>query len=120
MQLPAERLKAMLWRVKWHCLFDHVYHLQKNNTIIWSFLITQSVTFTCAAFKAFAEAYLCFIVFARKKNVEAIKFLEILQKMSPIIAIKFLEILQKMSPRIAIKFLEILQKMSPRIKYIFV
>ena len=28
---PAERWKAMLWRVKQHCLFGDVYHLQKNN-----------------------------------------------------------------------------------------
>ena len=31
MQRPGERLKAMLWRVKKHYLFGHVYHLQKNN-----------------------------------------------------------------------------------------
>ena len=85
MQPPAERLKAMLCRVKKH-LFDHVYHLQKNNTqlVTWSFLIIQSVSFTSAAFGAFAEAYLCFLlsVSAKKKetNEEAIKFLEMLKK----------------------------------------
>ena len=41
----------------------------------------QSVSFTCAAFEAFAEAYLCFLVSASaKKNAEVIKFLGILKK----------------------------------------
>ena len=44
----------------------------------------QSVSFTSAAFEAFAEAYLCFLVSASAKkennNAEAIKFLEILKK----------------------------------------
>ena len=46
----------------------------------------QSVSFTSAAFKAFAEAYLCFLVSAsekkthKKKHAEAIKFLGILKK----------------------------------------
>ena len=78
-----ERLKTMLWRVKWYCLFGHVYNLQKNNAqlITWSFLMIQSVSFTSAAFEAFAEAYLCFLVSASaKKNAEVIKFLGILKK----------------------------------------
>ena len=42
----------------------------------------QSVSFTSAAFEAFAEAYLCFLVsvLAKKKNDEVIKFLRILKK----------------------------------------
>ena len=40
----------------------------------------QSVSFTSAAFEAFAEAYLCFLVSALAKNAEVIKFLEILKK----------------------------------------
>ena len=44
----------------------------------------QSVSFTSAAFNAFDEAYLCFLVSAsakkKKKNAEAIKFLGILKK----------------------------------------
>ena len=41
----------------------------------------QSVSFTSAAFEAFAEAYLCFLVSASLLvNVGAIKFLGILQK----------------------------------------
>ena len=44
----------------------------------------QPVSFTNAAFEAFVEAYLCFLVSAlQKKNVEEIKFLEILKNMSP-------------------------------------
>ena len=44
----------------------------------------QSVSFTSAAFEAFAEAYLCFLVSASaKKNAEVIKFLGILKIMSP-------------------------------------
>ena len=66
-------------------MFDHDYYLQKNNTklITW-FLKIQSVSFTSAAFEAFVEAYLHFLVSAlAKKNTEAIKFLEALKKMSP-------------------------------------
>ena len=41
----------------------------------------QSASFTSAAFEAFAEAYLCFLVSASaKKNAEVIKFLGILKK----------------------------------------
>ena len=41
----------------------------------------QSVSFTSAAFEAFAEAYLCFLVSASPlKNAEATKFLGILKK----------------------------------------
>ena len=83
MQPPAERLKAILRRFKQHCLFGQVYHLQKNiaQLITWSFLMIQSVSFTSAAFEAFAEAYLCFLVSASaKKNAEVIKFLGILKK----------------------------------------
>ena len=47
----------------------------------------QSVSFTSAAFEAFAEAYLCFLVLPRqkkkKKNAAVIKFLGILKTMPP-------------------------------------
>ena len=40
----------------------------------------QSVSFTSAAFEAFAKAYLCFLVSASgQKNAEIIKFLGILK-----------------------------------------
>ena len=43
--------------------------------------MVQSASFTSAAFEAFAEAYLCFLVSASaKKNAEVIKFLGILKK----------------------------------------
>ena len=48
--------------------------------------MTQSVSFTSAAFEAFAEAYLCFYSIClgkKKKNSEAIKFLRILKNKSP-------------------------------------
>ena len=49
--------------------------------ITWLFLMTQSASFTSAAFEAFAEAYLCFLVSASaKKNAEVIRFLGILKK----------------------------------------
>ena len=50
LQPPAERLKAMLRRVK---------------LITGSFLMFQSVSFTSAAF----EAYLCFLVSASAKKI---------------------------------------------------
>ena len=56
---------------------------KKNNAqlITWSFLMIQWVSFTSAAFEAFVEACLCFLVSASaKKHVEAIKFLGILKK----------------------------------------
>ena len=41
----------------------------------------QSVSFTSAAFEAFAEAYLCFLVpTSTEKNTEVIKFLGIIKK----------------------------------------
>ena len=41
----------------------------------------HSVRFTSAAFEAFAEAYLCFLVsLSARKNAEAIKFLGIFKK----------------------------------------
>ena len=44
--------------------------------------MVQSVSFTSAAFEAFAEAYRCFLVSASAKNkkAEAIKFLGILKR----------------------------------------
>ena len=82
----------MLWRVKKHRLFGHVYHLQKNNTqlIAWSFLMTQSVSFTSQRLKlsflvdecrGYCRGIYTFLVSAlAKKNAEAIKFLGILKK----------------------------------------
>ena len=52
----------------------------------------HSVRFTSAAFEAFAEAYLCFLVSASaKKNAEVKKFLEILKNMSPRIKCIFVQ-----------------------------
>ena len=61
-------------------------HLQKKiaQLITWSFLMSQSVSFTSAASEAFAETYLWFLVPAlAKKNAEVIKFLAILRKYVP-------------------------------------
>ena len=48
------------------------------------FILNDSVSFASAAFEAFAEAYLCFLVSTsakkKKKNAEAIKFFGILKK----------------------------------------
>ena len=51
-------------------MFGRVYHLHKNNAqlITWSFLMIQLVSFTSAAFEAFAEAYLCFLVSTSAKK----------------------------------------------------
>ena len=64
-------------------VLPYLNHSQKNNEqlITWTFLMIQSVSFTSAAFEAFAEAYLCFLVSASaKKNAEVMKFLGILKK----------------------------------------
>ena len=63
-QPPAERLKAMSWRVIKHCLFGHVYNLQKKNAqlITWAFLMIQSISFASAAFEAFAETYIVYFL----------------------------------------------------------
>ena len=82
---------ASSWKIKSHVVESQIAllvcpclnHLQKNiaQLIRWSFLIIQSVSFTSAAFEAFAEAYLCFLVSASaKKNAEVMKFLGILKK----------------------------------------
>ena len=70
-------MESQITLLLWPCL----NHLQKNiaQLITWSSLIIQSVSFTSAVFEAFAEAYLCFSVSA-KKNAEVIKFLGILKK----------------------------------------
>ena len=60
--------KDNLWRVKWHSLFDHVYHLQKNNTITWSFLLIQSVNFTSAAFWGFCRSISMFFNICLEKK----------------------------------------------------
>ena len=53
----------------------------------------ESVRFTSAAFEAFAEAYLCFLVsaLAKKKNAAVMKFLRILKNMSPRIKYIFVQ-----------------------------
>ena len=55
----------------------------------------QWASFTSAAFEAFAEAYLCFLVSdsAKKKNAEEIKFLGISKIMSP--RIKYICVAEK-------------------------
>ena len=56
---------------------------EKQHTINHMFILNDSVSFASAAFEAFAEAYLCFLVSTsakKKKNAEAIKFFGILKK----------------------------------------
>ena len=63
--------------------WPYLNHLHKSmaQLITWAFLVIQSVSFTSAAFGAFAKADLCFLVSTlANKNVEVIKFLEILIK----------------------------------------
>ena len=50
----------------WPCL----NHLQKNiaQLIALTFLVIQSLSFTSAAFEAFARVYLCFLVSASAKK----------------------------------------------------
>ena len=71
-------VESQITLLVWPCL----NHLQKNiaQLITWSFLMIQSVSFTSAAFEAFAEAYLCFFsICLDRKNAEAIKFPGILK-----------------------------------------
>ena len=78
------------WNIKSHCgesnnmaclaMFKSVtekYHIIDT----WSFSMIQSVSFTSAVFKAFAEAYLCFLVSALSKKMlrYITKFLGILK-----------------------------------------
>ena len=60
----AESQTALL---VWSCL----NHLQKNiaQLITRLFLMIHSVSFTSAAFEAFAKAYLCFLVSASDKKM---------------------------------------------------
>ena len=76
-KIKSHVVESQITLLLWPCL----NHLQKNiaQLITWSSLIIQSVSFTSAVFEAFAEAYLCFSVSA-KKNAEVIKFLGILKK----------------------------------------
>ena len=78
-KIKSHVVESQITLLVWPCL----NHLQKNiaQLITWSFLMIQSVSFTSAAFEAFAEAYLCFLVSASaKKNAEVIRFLGILKK----------------------------------------
>ena len=78
-KIKSHVVESQITLLVWSCL----NHLQKNiaRLITWSFLMVQSASFTSAAFEAFAEAYLCFLVSASaKKNAEVIKFLGILKK----------------------------------------
>ena len=76
-KIKSHVVESQITLLVWPCL----NHLQKNiaQLITWSFLMIQSVSFTSAAFEAFAEAYLCFLVPALAKNAEVIKFLGILK-----------------------------------------
>ena len=53
----------------------------------------QSISFTSAAFEAFAKAYLCFLVSpsVKKTNAEVTKFLGILKSMPPRIKYIFVQ-----------------------------
>ena len=67
--------------VAWPCFSLTEKQCTVNHLII---LVIQSVSYTKAAFKAFAMAYLYFLVSApAKKNAEAIKFLGTLKNMPP-------------------------------------
>ena len=59
-------MESQITLLVWPCL----NYLQKNiaQLITWSFLMIESVRFTSAAFEAFAEAYLCFLVSALAKK----------------------------------------------------
>ena len=75
---PAERLKTMMWRVKQHCLFGHVYHLQKNNAQLMV-ICNDSISKFYQSHSRLLSRYVCFLVSAsvkKEKNVEAIKFLQ--------------------------------------------
>ena len=66
------------WKIKSHVVESQITlpvwpclnHLQKNiaQLIPWSFLMIQSVSFASAAFEAFTEAYLSFLVSAQQKK----------------------------------------------------
>ena len=77
-KIKSHVVESQITLLVWPCL----NHLQKNiaQLITWSFLMIQSVSFTSAAFEAFAEAYLCFFsICLDRKNAEAIKFPGILK-----------------------------------------
>ena len=63
-KIKSHVVESQITLLVWPCL----NHLQKNiaQLITWSFLVIQSVSFTSAAFEAFAETYLCFLVSASK------------------------------------------------------
>ena len=69
-------MESQMSLIVWPCLT----HLHKNiaQLITWSCLMIQSVSFTSAAFKYFAEGYLCFLA-----SASAIRFLRILRKYVP-------------------------------------
>ena len=82
-KIKSHVVESQITLLAWPCL----NHLQKKiaQLIIWSFLMILSWRFTSAAFEAFAEPYLCFLVSAsakkkKKKNAEVIKFLGILKE----------------------------------------
>ena len=73
-------MESQITLLIWSCL----NHLQKNiaQLITWLFLMIQSVSFTIAAFEAFAEAYISmfFSICLSKQNAEVIKFWGTLKK----------------------------------------
>ena len=68
---------------KSHCLFYHAYQLQKNDTINHMIIFNDSVSkFYQWSIRGFCRGISVFLVsaLAKKKNAEAVEFLEILKK----------------------------------------
>ena len=66
-KIKSYAVKSQIALLVWSCL----NHLQKNiaQLITRLFLMIHSVSFTSAAFEAFAKAYLCFLVSASAKKM---------------------------------------------------
>ena len=80
-KIKSHVVESQITLLVWWCL----NHLQRNiaQLITWSFLMIKSVSFTSAAFEAFAKAYLRFLVSSSPKKcwgAEVIKFLGILKE----------------------------------------
>ena len=66
--IKSHVVESQITLLIWPCLS----RLQKNITqlITLSFLMIHSASFTSAAFEAFAETYLCFLVSASAKKMQ--------------------------------------------------
>ena len=80
-KIKSHVVESQIKLLVWPCLSLTEKQRTMNHT--WSFLRIQSVIVTSAAFEAFAETYLCFLVSSslkKKKNAKANKFLGIWKK----------------------------------------